>query len=124
VLRAVILPVVGGDTLWALMYAAYDALSSKGQRLVEDMRAIHDSSDSTVHARKAVTTSYQPTSHPVVRTHPVTGRTALFVDKTFTTRLEGLTDRENERLQPMLTDHVQSPDFQVWFHWSPGAVAV
>lgn len=123
-LRAVILPDVGGDTLWASMYAAYEALSSKLQRLVEDMRAIHDSSNSVSHARQAVNADYRPISHPVVRTHPVTGRKALFVNKTFTTRLEGLTERENDHLLPLLTDHVRSPDFQVRFHWSPGALAV
>lgn len=123
VLRAVLLPEVGGDTLWASMYAAHDALSSKVQRLIGDMWAIHDSSNSAVHARKAANADHQPTAHPVVRTHPVTGRKALFVNKTFTTRLEGLTDRENEFLLPMLTDHVRSPDFQVRFRWSPGAIA-
>lgn len=123
-LRAVILPEVGGDTLWASMYAAYDALSSRVQRLIEDMRAIHDSSNSVVHARKEVNANYQPVSHPVVRTHPATGRKALFVNKTFTTRLEGLTERENASLLPMLTDHVRSPDFQVRFHWTPGAIAL
>jgi len=124
VLRVVILPEVGGDTLWASMYAAYDALSSRVQRLVEDMTAVHDSANSVVHARKAVNADYQPVSHPVVRTHPATGRKALFVNKTFTTRLEGLTERENDHLLPLLTDHVRSPDFQVRFHWSPGAVVL
>lgn len=124
VLRAVILPEVGGDTLWASMYAAYDALSSRVQRLVEDMTAVHDSSNSISHASKAANAGYGPVTHPVVRTHPATGRKALFVNKTFTTRLEGLTERENDHLLPLLTDHVRSPDFQVRFHWSPGAVAL
>ncbi|KQZ76218.1 hypothetical protein ASD66_00760 [Nocardioides sp. Root151] len=123
-LRAVILPDVGGDTLWASMYAAYDALSSHVQRLIEGMTAVHDSSNSTSHARKSVNADYQPVHHPVVRTHPVTGRKALFVNKTFTTRLDGVTDRENESLLPMLTDHVRSPDFQVRFHWTPGSVVL
>lgn len=123
-LRAVMLPETGGDTLWASMYAAYDALSSRVQRLIDDMTAVHDSSNSVSHANKAVNSGFEPVSHPVVRTHPVTGRKALFVNKTFTTRLEGLTDRENETLLPMLTDHVRSPDFQVRFHWAPGSVAL
>lgn len=123
-LRAVILPDVGGDTLWASMYAAYEGLSSKVQGLIDDMTAIHDSSNSISHASKAANADYKPVSHPVVRTHPVTGRKALFVNKTFTTRLEGVTERENEVLLPMLTDHVRSPDFQVRFHWTPGAVAL
>lgn len=123
-LRAVILPDVGGDTLWASMYAAYDALSSRMQRLIEDTRAVHDSSNSTSHANKAANAGYRPVTHPVVRTHPVTGRKALFVNKTFTTRLEGLTERENDAILPMLTDHVRSPDFQVRLHWAPGTVAL
>lgn len=123
-LRSVILPDTGGDTLWASMYAAYDALSSRVQRLVEDMSAVHDSSNSTSHANKAANADYNPVTHPVVRTHPATGRKALFVNKTFTTRLVGLSDRENEALLPMLTDHVRSPDFQVRFHWAPGSVAL
>lgn len=123
-LRAVILPEVGGDTLWASMYAAYDALSSRVQRLIGDMTAVHDSSNSTSHARKAANAGHQPVSHPVVRTHPETGRKALFVNKTFTTRLDGVTERENDALLPMLTDHVRSPDFQVRFHWTPGAIAL
>lgn len=123
-LRSVILPDSGGDTLWASMYAAYDALSSRVQGLIEGMTAVHDSSNSTSHARKAANADFRPVEHPVVRTHPVTGRKALFVNKTFTTRLVGLTDRENEHLLPMLTDHVRSPDFQVRFRWSPGSVAL
>ncbi|WP_305093298.1 TauD/TfdA family dioxygenase [Prescottella sp. R16] len=123
-LRAVILPDVGGDTLWASMYAAYDALSSRMQRLLDGMTAVHDSSNSVSHARNAVNADFQPTSHPVVRTHPVTGRKALFVNKIFTTRIEGLTDRENDALLPMLTDHVRSPDFQVRFRWEPGSIAL
>ena len=123
-LRAVILPEVGGDTLWASMYAAYEGLSSRLQRLLDGMTAIHDSSNSVSHARNKVNKDFQPTSHPVVRTHPVTGRKALFVNKIFTTRLEGLTDRENEAVLPLLTDHVRSPDFQVRFHWEPGSIAL
>ncbi|NKY51286.1 TauD/TfdA dioxygenase family protein [Nocardia vermiculata] len=123
-LRAVLLPEVGGDTLWASMYAAYEALSSRMQRLIDTMTAVHDSSNSVSHARKAANADHQPVTHPVVRTHPVTGRKALFVNKTFTTRLEGLTERENDTLLPMLTDHVRSPDFQVRFHWQPGSIAL
>lgn len=123
-LRSVILPDTGGDTLWASMYAAYDALSSRVQRLIEGMTAIHDSSNSTSHAKKTANADYDPVAHPVVRTHPVTGRKALFVNKTFTTRLVDVTDRENEILLPMLTDHVRSPDFQVRFRWTPGSVVL
>ncbi|MGJ3508256.1 TauD/TfdA dioxygenase family protein [Enemella sp. A6] len=123
-LRAVLLPEVGGDTLWASMYAAYEGLSDKVQRLIGDMTAIHDAANSVSHRSQAASADYPPVSHPVVRIHPVTGRKALFVNKTFTTRLEGVTDRENEYLLSLLTDHVRSPDYQVRFTWSPGAIAV
>lgn len=123
-LRAVVLPETGGDTLWASMYAAYEGLSSRVQRLIDDMTAVHDSSNSKSHANKAANSGFEPVTHPVVRTHPATGRKALFVNSTFTTRLEGLTDRENATLLPMLTDHVRSPDFQVRFHWEPGSIAL
>lgn len=124
VLRAVVLPEVGGDTLWASMYAAYEALSSRVQRLIDDMTAVHDSSQSVSHRANAANANYEPTTHPVVRVHPVTGRKALFVNRVFTTRLEGVSDRENEYLLPLLTDHVRSPDFQVRFRWNTGAMAI
>jgi len=123
-LRAVTLPDVGGDTVWASTYAAYDALSSRVQRLLDGMTAVHDSSNSASHARNAANAHFEPSVHPVVRTHPVTGRKALFVNKIFTTRLEGLTERENSTLLPMLTEHVGSPDFQVRFRWEPGSIAL
>lgn len=124
VLRAVVLPEVGGDTLWASMYAAYEALSSRVQRLIDDMTAVHDSAQSISHRANVANANYQPTTHPVVRVHPITGRKALFVNRVFTTRLVGVTDRENEYLLPLLTDHVRSPDFQVRFRWNLGAMAV
>lgn len=122
ILRAVELPPGGGDTLFANMYAAYDALSSRLQAMLDAMTATHDFTKSTSH-RQPRHTDFPPVSHPVVRTHPVTGRKGLFVNRIFTVKLDGLSDRESEVLLPFLCDHVQSPDFQCRFRWRPGSVA-
>jgi taurine dioxygenase len=66
---------------------------------------------------------WPPVDHPVVRTHPRTGRKALFVNGNSTTRLLGLTERENDVLLAFLIDHVRSPEFQCRFRWEPGSVA-
>jgi taurine dioxygenase len=123
VLRGVQLPDSGGDTLFANMYAAYDALSSHLQRLVDGMTATHDFAKSATHRRRPLDDRFPPVEHPVVRTHPETGRRALYVNRIFTTRLNGVTARENDTLLPLLFDHVQSPDFQCRFGWRPGSVA-
>jgi taurine dioxygenase len=122
-LRAVQLPARGGDTLFADMEAAYEALSSPMQRLVDELTAVHDVAKSGSH-RTPNHDRYPPVSHPVVRVHPVTGRRSLFVNRIFTVRLEQLDERENETLLPWLCDHVRSPDFQCRLHWEPGSVAL
>jgi taurine dioxygenase len=66
---------------------------------------------------------WPPTEHPVVVTHPETGRRGLFVNRNSTTRIVGLTERENDLILPFLLDHVRSPEFQCRFHWHPGSVA-
>jgi taurine dioxygenase len=132
ILRAVQLPAVGGDTCFANMYAAYDALSPPLRSLVDGLRAVHDI---TKPMRKAVAAGHTgldltemqerwpPTEHPVVVTHPETGRRGLFVNRNSTTHIVGLSERENDVLLPFLLDHVRSPEFQCRFHWEPGSVA-
>lgn len=130
-LRAVILPDVGGDTLWANMYLAYESLPRSIQRLCDDLEAEHDL---TMSVTKAIAKGHQldlaemqhkwpPVRHPVVRVHPETGRKALFVNRSSTTRLVGLDDRENEALLPLLQDVVRSPEFQVRLKWRVGTLA-
>ena len=133
VLRAVVLPPYGGDTCWANMYAAYDALSPVVQQMLDGLVAVHDfakisfttfdgSADPEGELR-TVRRRYPPMRHPVVRTHPVSGRKLLYVHRNYTTRIEGLTERENEVLLPFLCDHVRDPLFQCRFLWTAGAVA-
>jgi taurine dioxygenase len=133
VLRAVELPQYGGDTCWASMYAAYDALSPALKRAVEGLVAVHDfakvsfttfdDADDPATELARVRQRYPVTRHPIVRTHPDTGRKLLYVNRNYTVRIEGLTERENEVLLPFLFDHVRDPLFQCRFRWEPGSVA-
>ena len=132
VLHAVQIPEVGGDTCWANAVAAYEALSAPIRKLIDGLRAVHDitkplrkgieAGHATVDLAE-VQAQWPPVSHPVVRTHPVTGRKALFVNRNSTTHIEGLSERENEALLPMLMDHIRSPEFQCRFAWDTNSVA-
>jgi taurine dioxygenase len=130
-LRAVILPAVGGDTNWANMYLAYESLHPSIQRLCNELYAEHDL---TMSVSKAIAKGHRmdlramqeknpPSVHPVVRIHPETGRKALFVNRSSVTRLVGLSYRENEALLPLLYDAVRSPELQVRLHWAVGTLA-
>jgi taurine dioxygenase len=132
ILRAVRLPELGGDTCFASMYAAYEALSPALREMLDGLRAVHDITRPLQkairdgHSSLDLTTMQQqcpPVEHNVVVTHPETGRKALFLNRNSTTRLVGLTERENDVLLPFLFDHVRSPEFQCRFHWEPGSIA-
>ncbi len=132
ILCAVQLPPVGGDTCFANMAAAYEALSPALRSLLEGLRAEHDLSKTLSQAIRdghspaslhEMQRLYPPVSHPVVRTHPESRRKLLFVNGNFTTRLLGLSERENQALLPFLVDHVRAPEFQCRFRWEPGCVA-
>ncbi len=132
VLRAVKLPSLGGDTLWANMHAAYDALSAPIRRLIDDLQAVHDITKPLRRAIAAghsdanlaeVQAQWPPVVHPVARTHPVTGRKALFVNGNSTTHIVGLSERESESLLRLLIDHVRDPVFQVRFQWDLHSIA-
>ena len=132
VLRAVKLPALGGDTGFASMIAAYEALSPPIRELIDDLRAVHDITGNVVRANRHGKSSLSlaealemspPVSHPIVRTHPKSGRKALYVYGVAVSRIEGLTERENEALLPLLCEHVRSPEFQCRFHWEPDSIA-
>lgn len=132
ILRAVLLPPLGGDTCFANMVAAYEALSSPIQRLISGLRAVHDitkplqkgiAAGHTTANLEEMQKQWPPVDHPVVRTHPRTGRKALFVNGNSTTRILGLSERENDVLLPFLIDHVRSPEFQCRFRWEVGSMA-
>lgn len=117
------IPPLGGDTVFSSMYAAWDALSDRMKALLEGLTAVHDAAK----AFGAIVAKEQElpcSSHPVVRVHPVTGRKALYVNRGFTTRIEGVSERESEALLAFLFEHVQSPMFQCRFTWTPHAIAI
>ncbi|NNL64834.1 MAG: taurine dioxygenase [Myxococcales bacterium] len=109
-------PPFGGDTLWANMYKAYDALSAPMKDLCEGLSALHDASPHYTPERKAI--------HPVVRVHPITGRKSLFVNEHFTRRIVELSHAESEPLLRFLTGWASSDRFTVRYHWSEGTIAM
>ena len=121
-------PGSGGDTLFANMYAAYYALSDKMKSLLHDKVAIHDSerayrgrySDKGV---EDAGVTFPVAEHPVIRTHPVSGRLALYVNETFTKRIRGMTEEESNAILEFLYRHMARPEFQVRFHWEPNSIA-
>jgi sulfonate dioxygenase len=92
------LPPVGGDTLWASAYVAYEKLSPAIQKLLEGLEAVHSAKEQAENSAKnggPVRREPVENIHPIVRTHPVTKRKALYVNPVFTRRIVGLTHRES-----------------------------
>ena len=119
------LPPVGGDTLFASMYAAYDALSEPMKRFLEPLTALHEG-EHVYRGRYGVDDTgrvFPKAEHPVIRTHPVSGRKALFVNGGFTTRIVGLTRPESDALLQFLFRHAETPEFQCRFRWQVNSVA-
>src|SRR5580693_9875780 len=111
-------PPSGGDTQFANMYLAYEALSEPIKQLCEGLTAKHSSAH--VFADGAYGRSdkkFPEAIHPVVRTHPVTGRQALFVNRGFTLRLAQLRKNESDALLEMLYRHIETPEFHCRFKW-------
>jgi taurine dioxygenase len=116
ILNMIECPEVGGDTLWASTYAAYDALSVPLQELCENLTALHDAAP---HGKPEINTI-----HPVVRIHPVTQRKALFVNQHFTRRLVELSHEESNMLLDYLVRWIASPRFTVRYRWHKGTIAI
>ena len=116
ILNMIECPEVGGDTLWASTYAAYDALSVPLQELCENLTALHDAAP---HGKPEINTI-----HPVVRIHPVTQRKALFVNQHFTRRLVELSHEESNMLLDYLVRWIASPRFAVRYRWHKGTIAI
>ena len=122
------LPSHGGDTLFASMYAAWDDLSEPMQAFLSTLNARHESEhiyrgryrDRNVDDAGKV---YPEAVHPVIRTHPDTGRRALYVNRAFTTRIEGLGDAESRALLDFLFEHMEQSKFQVRFKWDVNDIA-
>lgn len=132
-LRAVRLPETGGDTSWASMYAAFEALSPALQATFSALNALHDVSGPlrraiagghSVGSLEEVQATWPLISHPMVCTHPETGRAMLYANSNFTTQIEGLSEAESDALLRFLFDWVRNPEFQVRFRWEKDSVAI
>ncbi|SFW69948.1 MULTISPECIES: taurine dioxygenase [Pseudomonas] len=134
VLSAKLLPAFGGDTLWASGIAAYEALSTPLKRLLEGLTATHDFTRSFPLERFGNTAAdlarweearrkNPPLSHPVIRTHPVSGRRSLFVNEGFTTRINELSETESEVILKLLFAHATRPEFTLRWRWQVNDVA-
>jgi taurine dioxygenase len=127
VLRAIEVPPLG-DTLFADMAAAYDNLAPEVKDTINGLKAVNDWSlgaysdkyrDSLDERRTAV----PPVEHPVVISHPRTGRKTLFVNRLFTRSIAGLDADESDRLLDLLCRQAEVPEYQCRFHWLPGSIA-
>src|SRR5262249_440349 len=109
---------VGGDTMWASMYAAWDALSPHYQQLLEGAKVLNST------ARLPLVAETRSAVHPAVIRDPVTGRKALFVNSNYSERFLAMSEKESESLLQMPFEHINTPEFHVRLRWRPGVVAV
>ncbi len=130
ILRAVKVPELGGDTCFASMYAAYDALSPRMQIFLDGLTAVHSTEIISrgiagldrVYRRDAES-QRPPVVHPVIRIHPETGRKLIYVTGNFTTRIVELEESESKAVLAYLFEHTKSPELQCRFRWRPNSVA-
>jgi taurine dioxygenase len=127
-LRAVEVPPVGGDTLFADMEAAYEGLGRSMRDMLDGLVAVHDfthvfSGGRSAEEGAALQEQYPPAEHPVIRTHPVTGRKSIYVNVAFTVRIKGLRREESQQLLRYLYAQADLPERQVRFRWARGSVA-
>lgn len=136
VLRAVKIPPSGGDTLWASGTAAFEALPSDIQNKIKGLTALHDIRLSFPQERfggvseeeqarlEEIYRKNPPVTHPVVRTHPDTGKPILFVSEGFTAKINELPEDEGKELLDFLTQHAVKEEFHLRWAWQEGDVAI
>jgi taurine dioxygenase len=138
VLYAQEVPAAGGDTLFANMYLAYETLSPGLRGLLDGLAAVHDDRDTGYFDRARVGSMQlldddatsgaadvgTRAAHPVVRTHPETGRDALFVNQAVTVRFQEMSEAESHPLLDYLFRHLERPEFTCRFRWRQGSVAL
>ena len=123
-----VLPECGGDTMFANMYLAYEALSKPMQVFLGGLKAFHESE----HFYKGryqnknevdMNKEYPSAIHPIIRTHPETEKKAIYVNKFFTTRIEGLADQESKLILDYLFTHIEKTEFQIRYKWNKNDMA-
>lgn len=132
ILRAIEVPDVGGDTLFADMYAAYDNLPDDVKQKIDGKMALHDFAHFRTSMRKrgaseeeieAMNRKYPPVEHPVVRTHPETGRKGLYVNVAFTQHIVGMEKPESDAMLAYLYAQAAIPEYQCRFRWKANSLA-
>lgn len=132
-LHGQIIPAYGGDTLWTSATAAYAALSATFMRLLDGLDAVHDfrhgfreslAEPGGVERLAGAIAENPPATHPLIRTHPESGRRAIFVNSLFTTRIEGLTPSESDAMLEFLYRHLVIEEHTVRLSWQPNTVAI
>ena len=135
-LYAIDVPERGGDTLYANMTAAYEALSDGMKTMLDGMRAVftpakvhgpggyYSAADHPMQKRRNAEHAQERHLHPIVRTHPETGRKALYIDPPHVERIENMRVSESEPLMNYLAAHATEPQFTTRFRWRRGSLAV
>jgi taurine dioxygenase len=128
ILRGVVIPPYGGDTMWTNLVAAYNGLSPTMRRFVEGLRGLHQFA-----LRRAAVTNDEfnqrvrdrilVSEHPIVTVHPETRERVLYVSPGFLKSIVGLTARESEKMLEILWEHVTRPEYTVRFRWNAGDIA-
>jgi taurine dioxygenase len=119
-------PSVGGDTMFASMAAAFDALSDGMKQTLRQLRGLHSNVNAGRHPETRAKLGLgggEESYHPVVGRHPETGREVLYVSLHYTVRFEGWTHAESEPLLRYLVEHATKPEFQCRFRWAEGSIA-
>ena len=128
ILHLTTIPESGGDTLFSSMYAAYDALSEPMKSFLAGLTALHDGApnydDRARRSREQNADRVNPTAvHPVIATHPSTGKKTIYVNSTFTVRINELSEAESDAVLKLLFAHVARPEFQCRFRWQRNSIA-
>ena len=123
-----ILPETGGDTMFSDMYSAYNELSDKYKSLLDGLIAIHESEHlySGRYDDRGVNKDNIKTpvaNHPLIRTHPITGKKAIYVNRTFTTGIEGMNKNESSSILEFLFEHCEHVNFQIRYRWNKNDMA-
>ncbi len=123
-----VIPPCGGDTVWADMEVAYDLLDDATKELIDGRSAAHSfvktfARNKTAEEVAELLEKYPEAHHPVVRTHPETGRRCVYVNRNFTERIDDMDPAESDALLERLYQQAQIPQAQVRFRWQPGSIA-
>ena len=123
-----ILPETGGDTMFSNMYSAYNELSDKYKSLLDGLIAIHESEHLYIgrYEDRGVNRDNIKTpvaNHPLIRTHPITGKKAIYVNRTFTTGIEGMNKNESSSILEFLFEHCEHVNFQIRYRWNKNDMA-